>query len=579
MTRARGAAVMAAGALAIGAGAARTGAERMRSPDLTVRRMPTPTPTTLAMRTRVARAQEAPGAPPATTTPTAPETRRRGAALQASRRESIAPGDRLEDKVVFRFNIGFGMDGGQPSTTPPLVGRPPGATGPGGEYDVLRAYGFGDLVLGTRGLLMSSLGTYFAAEFRLDQDLPHAGDGTGAVPSVHYRTNDDQEMLVRHGYAEIDGFFERKWLKPLYLRAGRQFKYSVTVAHFDGTTIGYETKPFSISSWVGQRVSLYHLDTALNNESAPEIVGGTARVDLYELRKFPLVLTTDWLQFEGHAHREYGLAFRWGPDITIRASARTLDDDWARQRLAMWLRLSEVTTINFELDNRSGDDWMYDLMTLRPVDRRGDPRSYLNLGPVLPRVQLAVRGGTVLLRNLDILLRGAAAIEHADGDVDAPFSPSYLEAGTALEVRLRRNLRLGASLTARRYRRDEPEPILEMPEAAGESLPDPLPLLGDQLGERSFYESGLGVDYTAGARRFNASAELYSRAYNRQTPYEETVIEGDYDVHSGGRFAVEGWARSRVRIKAEYDVSFGALQLAPELRGVKMLRVLVEATF
>jgi hypothetical protein len=556
----------ATGVLAIAAGAARSGADAVPTPDLTVRHMPSPVPTSLAMRGRVAQAA-------APTPPAAPAAATRSGAPKQARREAITPGERLEDKIIFRFNIGFGMDAGQTSSEQPLVGVP--ATG---KYDVLRAYGFGDVVAGTRGLLMSSLGTYFAAEFRLDQDLPHAGNGTGAVPSVYYKTNDDQELMVRHGYAEIDGFFDRKWLKPVYVRAGRQFKYSVTVAHFDGVTWGYETKSLSLSTWAGQRVSLYHLDTALE-QSAPAIGGGTARVDLYELRKFPLVATYDWLQFQGHPHSEYGLAFRWGPNLLIRASARTLDDDFARETLSMGLRLSEVTTVNFELDNRSDQDWMYDLMALRPVDRRGDPRSYLNLGPVLPRLQLAVRGGTVLLRNLDILLRGAAAIEHADGDVDGPFTPSYVEAGTALEVRLRRNLRVGASLTARRYRRDEPLLVDEMTDGDGDPVPDMLPELGDQVGERSFYESGLGVDYTAGARRFNASAELYSRAYHRQTPYEATVVEGDFDVHSGGRFAVEGWARSRVRIKAEYDVSLGALEMAPELRGVKMLRVLVEGTF
>ena len=537
-------------------GAAR--AETVRPPDLTVRRMPTPVPTTLAMRSQVA--QATPPATPPTTAP-APAERRRGAAVQQARRESIAPGDRLEDKVIFRFNIGFGMDAGQPSGKLPLVGEELG-----GEYQVLRPYGFGDLVTGTRGLMMSSLSTYFAAEFRIDQDLPHAGDGTGAVPSVYAKTNDDEEMLIRHGYAEIEGFFERKWLKPLTLRAGRQFKYSVTVTHFDGVTWSYETKPVTVSTWAGQRVSLYHLDTALDRDGlldAPAIGGGNLRVDLY------------------------GLAFRWGPDLLIRGTLRTLDGDAARETLAAWWRYSEVTTVNVEVDNRSADDWMYDLMALRPIDRRGDPRSYLNMGPVLPRLQLAVRGGTVLLRNLDILLRGAAAIEHAGDDelgnsIDGPFTPSYVEAGTALEVRLRRNLRVGASFTARRYRRGEPDlvteattpPPMEMP------LPDPLPeKLGNQVGERSFYESGLGVDYTAGARRFNASAELYSRAYNRQTQYEQTVVEGNFDVHSGGRFAVEGWARSRVRMKAEYDVSLGVLEMAPELRGVKMLRLLVEATF
>jgi hypothetical protein len=179
----------------------------------------------------------------------------------------------------------------------------------------------------------------------------------------------------------------------------------------------------------------------------------------------------------------------------------------------------------------------------------------------------------VVLRNLDILLRAAAAIEHAGSEIDAPFSPSYFEAGSALEVRLRRNLRLGATATARRYRRDPAPAVEDRP-----MLADPLPERGGGIGELSFYEGGVGVDYTAGARRFSASAELYSRAYDRQTPYPQVLVNG-FDVHSGGRFSVEGWARETIRIKAEYDVSLGRLETAPDLFGVKMLRVLTEGSF
>ena len=42
---------------------------------------------------------------------------------------------------------------------------------------------------------------------------------------------------------------------------------------------------------------------------------------------------------------------------------------------------------------------------------------------------------------------------------------------------------------------------------------------------------------------------------------------------------MEGWAFNRLRIKAEYDVSISDIQLAPELRGIKSLRVLAEGTY
>ena len=566
--------LLAAALLPVAAADAR--AER-RPVDLTLHTLPIATPASLAMRQRqpgpiqlppelrtaaaaAAAAQQRPGAP-------APGTAASATVIHSGDSELGDPIKRLEEKVIFRFSLGFGIDGGQQSDQEPLVG---GTLQRGANYAPLRSYGFGDVVLGTRGLLMKSLGTYFATEFRGDYS-GNLGDGpfTGAVPSVYYADDDATKVLFRTGYAELDGVFERKWLRPLYLRAGRQFKYGVGVAHFDGATWGYETRVFSFNLWSGERVSLYGFDDL---EPPPVMVGSGARLDLFEWKRIPIVLTTDTLDVDGVTHREYGVAFRWSDDVLIRASARRLGGEFARETLALWLRLSEVTTVNVDVDNRTENDWMYDLWMLQPVEQPGDPRSYLNLGIPLPRLQLAARAGTVMLRNLDILLRAAAAIEHAGENVDAEFSPSYVEAGGAIEVRLRRNLRLSSTFVARRYGRDTREPIPELPG------PQPIPDPGDEIGDKSFYEGGLGVDYSVGARRFNASAELYGRAYDRVSPYEEVVTTG-FDTHSGGRFSVEGWARSQLRIKAEYDVSLGPLEVAPELRGVKMLRVLTEGTF
>ena len=542
--------------------------------DLTLHALPIATPASLAMRPRrpgpievPAELRTAAADQPGEGSRSSGQATATAAVLHGGDSELGDPIKRLEEKVIFRFSLGFGIDGGQLSDQPPLVG---GELERGVNYAPLRSYGFGDVVLGSRGLLMNSLSTYFASEFRADYSGALDTPFTSPVPSVYYADSDTNKFLFRTGYAEIDGFFERKWLKPLYLRAGRQFKYGVGVVHFDGSTLGYETRIFSANVWSGTRVSLYGFNEL---ESPPVVVGSGARLDLFEWKRIPLVLTTDTLDLEEVTHREYGLAFRWSDDIMIRSSVRLLDGEFARQTLKVWTRLSEVTTVNVDLDNRTEDDWMYDLWMLRPVaPQPGEPRSYLDLGTPLPRLQLAARAGTVILRNLDVLLRAAAAIEHAGETQDAEFSPSYVEAGGAIEVRLRRNLRLGSTFVARRYGRDARDPIPELPEA--QPIPDP----GDEIGDQSFYEGGIGIDYSVGARRFNAAAELYARAYDRVSPYDEVATTG-FDTHSGGRFSVEGWAQSQLRIKAEYDVSLGAIETAPELRGVKILRVLAEGTF
>jgi hypothetical protein len=545
-------------------------APRPRRLDLWPRHLPIVIPTSLTMRPRARAAplrRRVAAAAPAGASRPAGAARPAGGARPASP-ELAVPGQRLDEKVVFRANIGFGIDGGQPSNSKKLLSGD--TLDDQNDYSSLRSYGFGDLVLGTRGLLLPSLGTYFASEFRFDQDIDRP---TQAVPSVHY-ADGVQDVLVRSAYGEAQGFIHIPWLRPLYLRAGRQFKYGVTVAHFDGLTLGYDTRPVGASIWFGSRVSLYGLGQNPIG-SQDKYFGASARVDLSELsRRTPLVLTLDTLQFSGFSHREYAVAYRWKPDILIRGSARQLDTNLARETVSVWARLSEVTTLTAEIDNRSGDDWIYDLILFRPPERDGDPRSYLNLGPPLPRVQLDVRAGTVILRNLDVLVRGAAAVEHAQ-DEDAPFSPTYIEAGAALEVRLRRDLRLGSTFTARRYRRDAVDTVADT-----DGVPDPLPELGNRVGETSFYEGGVGVDYSVGARRFSASGELYGRLYQRQGPYDpQPAIVDDPDLRTGGRFSVEGWASNRLRIKAEYDVSISDIDLAPELRGIKSLRVLAEGSF
>jgi hypothetical protein len=191
---------------------------------------------------------------------------------------------------------------------------------------------------------------------------------------------------------------------------------------------------------------------------------------------------------------------------------------------------------------------------------------------VLPRSLLSVRYGTVLLRNLDLLVRASAALDRRSPKA-APnsFSSSYAEIGGATEVRVRRSVRVGAALSARRYfLNNESSPSL-IP-----GQPDDLPSTLGSTGVNSFWEGGLNFNYSPGARQFSANAEVYGRRYAFRSEY---LSENSTDLRSGGRFSLEGWVRDRVRLKAEYDLSFGPLVMAPELRTLKTFRVLVEGSF
>jgi hypothetical protein len=236
-------------------------------------------------------------------------------------------------------------------------------------------------------------------------------------------------------------------------------------------------------------------------------------------------------------------------------------------------RISEVTTVNVQLGQRTRSDWSYGLLLIDKPDSAADPRRYLDLGPVLPRRHFSLRYGTVLLRNIDLLLRAGAAFDRRDEEKDpaSSFSSSYAEGGGALEIHMRRSLRVGASLSARNFFLQD-----DKAEGAIPGQPDPLPATLGATGVDSFWEGGLNFMYSPGARQFSASAEFYGRLYRFQS---EQLAENTGDVRTGGRFSVEGWVLDRLRLKTEYDVSFNRLLMAPELRGLKTLRVLVEGSF
>ena len=285
------------------------------------------------------------------------------------------------------------------------------------------------------------------------------------------------------------------------------------------------------------------------------------------------------MRFDDQRHSKAGLALRWNRDVLLSSSLRSIDGDLARSDFGLRARLSKVTTVNLQLHNRFRSDWSFGLLRLGPPTDAAEPREYLNLGPVLPRSILSIRYGTVLFRNLDLLLRGGAALDRRDrdqdGDVPAPaantFSASYAEAGGAAEIRVRRSLRLGTSLTSRRYFISNNKAPLGV---AGQ--PDRLPENLASTGTTSFWEGGLSMHYSPGARQFTANAEVYGRRYSLRSEY---IDDTQTDFRSGGRFSIEGWVKDRVRLKAEYDLTLGRLIMAPELRDLRTLRVLMEGSF
>jgi len=266
--------------------------------DLDVHRLPVSAlPTTLAMRAAARGNGDT----------AAPEERslRQRAQDALTRSFLVLPDelDELDESVVFHLDLGFGLDGGEPAgSNARLRGgdRPLREVGddPNGFYERLRVYTFGDAIIGSRGLLMPSLSTYFASQFRFSHGRTPP---TSAVPTVYDSASSGDALLIRHAYAELHDVFDHRLLAPIFVRAGRQFRYNAAIAHFDGATVGYDGKAFSFGAFSGQRVSLYGLAKA-PGASEGLIAGSNVRINLYHLKRVPLVISGEFLNFDGVRH-------------------------------------------------------------------------------------------------------------------------------------------------------------------------------------------------------------------------------------------------------------------------------------
>ena len=484
----------------------------------------------------------------------------------------IAPTDSAA-AVRFRVDLGFGVDGAQPSTQPAGVqlSQQPG-------YDASRGYGFGDVYLGTHGLVVPSLSTYLAAHTQFYDP--------STAPPLETPYDRAAVQQVRSGWAELDHVFTEPLLAPFTFKAGRLYIYGPAAAHLDGAAMGYETRILTLHFFGGLRVPDW-IDAV--DPARPAITGADLRLDLMAWKHFPAVLDASTFHWGDHNHLELGASVTRGKGLLLRGSMRTIDGNLAHENVTAHFRVSDVTRITAELDHRSSYDWRWDpdWVTTSAAD---DARRYLDLGQVGPRLLASVRAGTAYKDNLDLLVHGAGALDQQRSDIpDSAFAATWLEAGGAVEGRVRRTLSLALSSTFRTYTRASQTPIvtgflgLPQPILSGAPLPP-----SSAMGEQSFLEGGATVRYSTGARKLSAEAELYARRirwhriydiYDTAGPMEDPLFHAERpaELRGGGRFSLEAWITPRFRLRAEYELST-AIEIAPEILGYKSLKLLAEGT-
>ncbi len=561
--------------------------------DLRLRPIP---PRHLGMRPRRIAATTAPAAAPAssanrTARPssagrTAGPTPRAAAPSLPDASEALPTSATLRtgrEELAFRFDVGFALDGAalSPEATT-LAGNVVDNSGADGapRLSQVRTYGFGDVFLGSRGLVLPNVTAFLSAHYRLSSAL-----GRDLAPIAESQRGAN-ELQVRSGWAEIKDPSRRRWLSPLRLRAGRFYVYGPWITHVDGLTVAWDGPAVQAAATFGGRVTAL---TSGERGGLPEpMTQLTVRGDLTALRrKVPAVASAELLRIDGHTHLHTQIAWQPRATLAIGAAARTLDDRLVNERFSVRGRFREINSIFAEIVHRHREDWQWDpsVLSLSASNGEdndagtGEPRRYLDLGASLPRMVVQVRAGTVLFDNIDLLGRVASGIDLRDDKTETPssFSAAYVELGGALEVRLRRTLAVGASLTTRTTRREEVTPVLD---TAG---PMTLPIAGS-YGETSFVEGGGIARLTLGARTLTFLGELYARRttyaelYQSEDPTDPAQVLDRQTTHLGGRTSVEAWINRRLRVLARYEV-VSQVKRAPEITGFKSLRVLVEATF
>jgi hypothetical protein len=537
-----------------------------------------PPPRHLSMRPRAAQTEKpatvstpppgppaAPAPPVASPIPDAALVRTRQQAVQAS------------------FNLGYQVDGTALTGRPTLGGQNYRAD----DFRLIRTYGFAEAYVGTHGFVIPQLSTYLAGKFLfVPKDL-----GPGGVPVTPPIATwfDESRYVSRNAWGEMHDFLPGRTFAPLRVRIGQQYVYGPWVLHMNGALAGWDTRLVRMSVYAGTRVADY---TSVDLEDVALIGGASARVDLRALRKpIPFAIAADVLAFtaaKGAApSRHAQLEVDWRPrtDLVLIGQARVLDGKVANEHVQFRSRYKQVTNLVFDATFRSNDDWRWDPSLVGP-DKLSDPlapKRYLELGPVLPQMLVSGRAGTLIAENIDLLARGAFAVDLSRGrDIKSSFSASYFELAGGLEVRLRRQVALGLSALTRQTDRDDPlsEQIRDVP-----GTPQPFPESA-AMGERGFAELGTSLRMSLGARKFSATLEIYGRRTRYALDYcvgtkcgssQNTGVQST-DTRGGGRVMIDAWVSKQVRLFAAYEAS-SRFDFEPDISGYKSLRLIMEGVY
>ncbi len=561
--------------LGLGAGTGQVLADEQRQApvNLRVRQIQNPDLSSLHMR-RVA-AQPSPTASKNASAPGAAATTEKAAVRKSALDYKPIPteGRDIRERVLFKTNIGYGLDVSRLSGDVAKTGIAPGdvVDGQGNKFAEARQYLLGDAIVGTRGVLMPSLNSYFLARYSFNA----GGDEFTALNTV-YDAQDAQKVLIRSAYAELEGLGgpEGGVLDSVYVRAGRQYRFGSNryIANFDGVTAAYDHRVAEVSGFFGQRVSLYF------DDDPGILAGGSLKLRGQALFNYPIDLNVDYLRFDSGgdeaARQVVETNARWhvATNTRVYVRGRYLDDglDTDRSagigRVGAQIRQSIGRDLLFVVDAEKNfaREFAFDYVGSSPIDVVNVGQ---DIGLAIGRPQNSTLVGARANYQITPTVEGYGFYRNRlvknQEEADA-FARPFQEIGLATSALF------GNRLTATAQYKYRLHSLEDAANAPGSDFGDTA-----GTGVKKMHEISGEARYNFGKKKADFAVGAYGRIYDIETPYAFL----DNDGRGGGRFEVGYWATSFVRLRAAGEVAQPSQSLAADIDTLVSLRFLMEASF
>ncbi len=556
-------------------------ADEAQAPDLQIKSIPTSVTTLAIERPAAAAAAPVVAAPPIILIGVEDSA----ADVSTSYRPVPESWRDVQERVMFRLNVGYGFDSGAASGDVGKSGFAPDTiTDPNGnEFTETRNYFLGDATVGSRGILLPSLNTYFLSQYRFDLD------GASQFASLNnvYDSEGGRALLVHAAYAEIEGA-DVIGLPGLHIRGGRQFRYgsAMFVTKFDGISAAYDDPGFEVSGFFGRRASVFFGDD-------PGLVGGAgAQVRLEELAGVPVDLGVDYLFFDGGAEvdldgdgesedlaRSYvELRGRYTPSEKLRFIARgrlasngdhlhdgeVENDGMALARLGLNVRAQMTPKIAAiaDVDQSFAGEVSYDYINPNPVDVVNVAEQLgIGLDAPVDETRVGARLSAVVSPGLELygFARANIVSESTSG-----FFRNWQEGGAAISRRLG-----GAATLTGQYKLRLTD-LDDEANAVGTAFADT-----SGSGVSSFHEIAGELWYVVPQWKLRAAGGGYFRVYNLQSPYAEVEQDG----RAGMRVEADYGLNRHARLKLAAEGAQPSPTFASELSMLVSIRGLMEVLF